>query len=415
MAYRNAYIILLIALVLGACSGGSGGSQSAGSPIQGDGVERIDAAVAQVMDQYAPPGIAVAVVRQGKLVFAKGWGTADLAGREPLRPNHLFRIASVSKPVTGIAALRAAEEGLLDVSAGVFDILSGFLPSSGTDPRIGQISVWHLMHHTSGWTYYGYPTGPLFRSGEIAQALGAPLPLGPDDLVRWVATQALAFEPGTGFAYTNIGFVVLARVIEQSTGFNYQEFAQRFVLQPAGITAAQLGGTTRSERLPGEVEYESFPDPIWTSVFDGSSAVSEPAYGGINMTGFDGSTAWVMSVVGMARLAAATDGDPAYPDILSAESVRTMTSVGTPAGATPMGVSWFLGTDRNGNVQQWNHSGGMPGTSSYLVRLPSGIIVAIVSNTARGNSFFGDLTDGVVEAVNSITRWPDVDRFADYP
>jgi CubicO group peptidase (beta-lactamase class C family) len=367
------------------------------------------------MEQYAPPGIAVAVVRQGKLVFTKGWGTADLARSEPLRPDHLFRIASVSKLVTGVAALKAAEEGLLDVNAGAFDILSGFLPSSGSDPRIGQISVWHLMHHTSGWTYYGYPTGPLFRSGEIAQALGAPLPLDSDELVRWVATQALAFDPGTGFAYTNIGFVVLARVIEQSTGFAYEDFAQRFVLQPAGITTARLGGTTRSQRLPGEVEYESFQDPIWTSVFDGSSPVSEPAYGGINMTGFDGSTAWVMSVVDMARLAAATDGDPTYPDILSAESFRAMTSVGTPANTTQLGVAWFLGTNLQGITQTWSHSGGMPGTSSYLVRLPSGMIVAIVSNTARGNNFFGDLADGVVEAVNGVTQWPDVDRFADYP
>jgi CubicO group peptidase (beta-lactamase class C family) len=411
---KKLFSSVVLVLLITACGGGGGGGGSAPVAVEETGVDRIDSAMRDIMSRYAPPGIAVTVVRSGKLVFAEAYGSADLAGTDPLRPDHLFRVASVSKPITGIAALRAVEEGLLDVDARVFDILASFLPADGADPRIGDITVWHLMHHTGGWDLWGYPDDPLFRSKEIAEDLGAPMPLTPQDLTRWLAKQPLAFAPGSDFNYTNIGFIALGRVIEQSTGFLYEDFVRRFVLGPAGIATARLGGATRDEKLPGEVEYESFRDRIWKSVFDGVTVVDEPAYGGINLLGFDASSAWVISAVDMARLAAATDGDPDYPDILTRDSFRDMTRVGTPEGTTPLGVAWFLGTNAIGNTLEWNHSGGMPGTSSLLARLPSGVIVALVTNTARDGNFFSDLSGGLIDAVNGITDWPETDLFARY-
>jgi CubicO group peptidase (beta-lactamase class C family) len=241
--------------------------------------------------------------------------------------------------------------------------------------------------------------------------LGAALPLDTATLVRWVAMQPLAFDPGTSFAYTNIGYVTLGRVIEESTGFGYEDFVRRFVLEPAGITTARLGGITRAERAPGEVEYESFRNAIWRSVFDGETVVAEPAYGGLNLAGFDASSAWLFSAIDLVRLAAATDGDDAYPDIISRQSFEFMTAVGTPAGTQPIGVAWFLGRNAAGNVNRWDHSGGMPGTTSYLARLPSGIIIAVISNTAREQAFFSDLVNGVIRAVEGIRDWPEADLF----
>ena len=403
--------LVMSAALLTGCGGSGGGSGPPGA-IEGDGVERIDIAMNDIMDRYAPPGIAVAVVRDGKLVVANAYGTADLAGAVALRPDNLFRVASVSKPVTGIAALKAVEEGLLDPDAAAFEILARYLPATGADPRLPLIKVRHLLHHSGGWDFYGHPDGPLFRSGEIAAALGEPLPLDTAALVRWVATQPLAFDPGTDFAYTNIGYVALGRVIEETTGFGYEDFVRRFVLEPSGISTARLGGITRAERVSGEVEYESFRNSIWRSVFDGETVVSEPAYGGLNLVGFDASSAWLFSVIDLARLAAATDGNDAYPDIISRQSFEFMTAVGTPAGTQPIGVAWFLGRNGAGNVNRWDHSGGMPGTTSYLARLPSGVIVAVVSNTAREQDFVNDLINGLIRAVDGITEWPQADLFA---
>ena len=410
---KGLLFVALIVLAAG-CGGGGGGGGSTPPAGQSDGVERIDAAMRDVMRRYSPPGIAVAVVRDGKLVFTAAYGNADLAGTMPLEPDHLFRVASVSKPITGIAALRAAEEGLLDIEAKAFEILAPYLPPSDADSRIGDITVWHLMHHTGGWRLWGYPNDPLFRTKEIADDLGVAMPPSPQDLVRWLAKQPLSFDPGTDFNYTNIGYVALGRVVEQSTGFDYEDFVQRFVLEPAGITTARLGGITREERFPEEVEYESFRDRIWKSVYDGVTVVDEPAYGGINLFGFDASSAWAISAVDMARLAAATDGAETYPDVITRESFRTMTRVGTPPGTPPVGVAWFLGTNAVGSTQEWNHSGGMPGTTSLLARLTSGVIVAVVSNTARDGNFYSDLSGGLIDAVNGITDWPETDLFPEY-
>jgi CubicO group peptidase (beta-lactamase class C family) len=410
---RRLWLFALFVMLLSSC-GGSGGGDGPPVVIQGTGVERIDVAMNDIMDRYAPPGIAVAVVRNGELVVANAYGTADLAGLQLLRPDHLFRVASVSKPVTGIAALKAIEDGLLDPDTAVFDILASYAPATGADPRLPFIKVRHLLHHTSGWDFYDYPDDPLFRTKEISDALGAPLPLASDTLVRWVAMQALAFDPGADFAYTNIGYVTLGRVIEASTGFRYEDFVRQFVLVPAGITKARLGGITRTERAADEVEYESFPNSIWKSVFDGTTDVPEPAYGGINLVGFDASSAWLFSAVDLVRLAAAADGDDVYPDVISRQSVEFMTAVGTPAGTQPLGAAWFLGTGFAGEVNRWEHSGGMPGTTSYLARLPTGVIIAVISNTAREQDFFRELIDGLTNAVEGITDWPQTDLFPQY-
>jgi hypothetical protein len=88
-----------------------------------------------------------------------------------------------------------------------------------------------------------------------------------------------------------------------------------------------------------------------------------------------------------------------------------MSTSGTPAGNTPIGAAWFLGLRADGSTAEWNHSGGMPGTTSFLARLPTGIIIAVISNTARDPAFFDDLVGGLVAAVNGITDWPDTDLF----
>jgi N-acyl-D-amino-acid deacylase len=411
---RHHWIATLLAVLGLAACGGGGSDSSSPNVVQGTGVERIDTAMTGVMRQYAPPGIAVAVVRGGRLVFAEAWGTADLAGSEPLRPDHRFRVASVSKPITAIALMRAVEDGLLDLDVPAFEVLADYLPEDGADPRLDGVTVRRLLRHTGGWDLWGYPNGPLFRHAEIAAALGVALPVSSDDLVRWIARQPLAFDPGSQFAYTNVGYVVLARVLEASTGFRYEDFVRRFALEPAGVTDGRLGGVRREDRLPDEVEYQSFRNNIWLSVYDGRTVADEPAYGGINLVGFDASSAWVVSAVDLARLAAATDGDPAYPDVISAESVQAMTTPGTPPGYPAIGLSWWLGLNGLGQAVSWNHSGGMPGTTSYLTRLPSGVIVAVITNTARDQAFNDALISGLVQAVNGIRDWPNVDLFPQY-
>ena len=420
--YKRNSILLLAVLLLSACGGGGGGGGSAGGGgnppvvVDGTGPERIDSAVAEVRSDFRIPGVAVAVVRNGRLVIAKAFGTADIAGQEPLRPDHLFRVASVSKSVTGIAALKAADEGLLDLQAHAFSILDDYRPPPGEgDARLADITVWHLMHHTPGWNLWGFPLDPILRNQEIADEEMVPSPPDSDTLTRWVAKQPLAYEPGTRFSYTNIGFIVLGRVIEKSTGFAYEDFVRRFVFEPAGITRARVGGIGRADRLPDEVEYLSLQDSVWASVFDGNVTIQEPAYGGLNLPGFDASSAWVMSVVDMVRLAAATDGDPAYTEVLTSQRQEQMIAVGTQSGQTAYGAGWFLTSNVAGQTVAWQHSGGMPGTATLLARLENGVIFAVAANADARGQIAQPLLSAVSGAVTGIRDWPTQDLFDQYP
>jgi len=142
--------------------------------------------------------------------------------------------------------------------------------------------------------------------------------------------------------------------------------------------------------------------------------VPEPAYGGLNLIAFAASSGWLFSVVDLARLAAATDGDPVYPDIISEQSFDLMTTSATPFGAPSMGAAWYLDVDGTGKALAWDHAGEMPGTVARIARLRSGVIVVVASNTARGQEYFDDITIGLVNAVNGISEWPDVDLFPSY-
>ena len=116
-------------------------------------MEAFDRLVADLMHRYNLPGGALAIVKDGRLVFARGYGLADIQNQEPVRPDSLFRIASLSKQVTAVAVLKLVEEGKLDLDERVFEILSDFTEPEGAsrDPRIAEITVRHLLHHAGGW------------------------------------------------------------------------------------------------------------------------------------------------------------------------------------------------------------------------------------------------------------------------
>ena len=406
-----------VGLVLGitgaACDGGFAG------PVTGEGVDGIDAEVTSYIDSEALLGAALAIVVDGRLVHARGYGFADLARTEPVQPDHLFRVASVSKSITGIGVLEAVEQGLLDLDDPVTGHLTALLPPAGpADARVSSMTVAHLLHHSAGWMHVGSPDHPAFRMKEIAGEFGVPSPPDGESLVRWLLTEQLGFAPGADYLYSNIGYVMLARVIEGASGVDYEAFIREQVLAPAGVTRARIGGIRQADRLDGEVEYDAPPLDGWESIFDGETGLApNPAYGGINITGFDGSAGWVVSMVDLARLGVAVDGHATVPDILSADLQRTMTSDGVP-GPRAYGAGFFLasasvasglGLDAIAFVA---HSGAMPGTSADLHIREDGLIVAIAMNTNRTE--FDDFTVRLLQVVNAVDQWPTGDLFSTY-
>ena len=167
-----------------------------------------DEAIGEFMKERNVPGGALAVARNGKLVYASGYGWADREAKAAARPDSLFRIASLSKPITGVAVLKLVEDDKLTLDASVFELLAlgAQLPEGRTlDNRWKQITLRHLLHHTAGWDR-DKSGDPMFKSREISKSLGEPPPATPAQIIRWMLGRPLDSDPGARYAYSNFGY-----------------------------------------------------------------------------------------------------------------------------------------------------------------------------------------------------------------
>ncbi|HVJ82606.1 MAG TPA: serine hydrolase domain-containing protein, partial [Planctomycetia bacterium] len=220
----------------------------------GDGLESFDKAILGIMDRHGIPGGALALARNGRLIYAKGFGWADLDNDTPAEPTTLFGLASLSKPITALATLLLVERGRLSLEDAAFDHLAHIKPPQGArvDSRLRKITIRQLLNHTGGWdrTVTG---DPVTWSPVIARSLRLPLPITNAQFISFMMAIPLDFDPGTKYQYSNVGYMLLEAVIEQVSGEPYEEFAQRNVLTPAGIDKAFLGAA-KGHRRPGQAK-----------------------------------------------------------------------------------------------------------------------------------------------------------------
>lgn len=389
-------------------------------------LQAVDGLIRDFLRQHRIPGAAVAITDHGRLVFARGYGYADLATKRQVTPSSLFRVASLSKPITAVAVMQLVEQGKLRLEDRVFDLLKyepHFEPNATFDKRHHQITVEHLLQHRGGWDR-DVSLDPMFQSVRFANALQVPPPAQQEHVIRCMLGRQLDFPPGERYAYSNFGYCLLGRLIETITKQGYEAYVQAHVFGPLGINTARLGKTkAATESLPNEVRYYS-PD-VQTSVFADNLGTTVPsAYGGWNLEAMDAHGGWIASAVDLVRFAAALD-DPATCRVLNAESIARMfappagmTSSGkTPGDATYYSCGWS-NRPVNGKPEQIDsfHSGSLPGTATLLVRRHDGRNLAILFNarSSPGVSHFGQaIYDRLADGLQHIEDWPVTDLFAE--
>jgi N-acyl-D-amino-acid deacylase len=379
-----------------------------------------DQVVSDLLKKHKVPGAAVAVVKDGKLLYARGFGYADVENKVTVAPDALFRIASVSKPITAVAILKLVEAGKLDLTQKVLPLISDLQPPAGTtmDPRWQNITILNLLQHTGGWDR-DRPGGfdPMFRPGAAAAAVGAPVPASAETVIRYMLGQPLDFGPGTRVVYSNFGYAILGRIIERVSGMTYENYVKSTVLAPAGITKMQIGRTRLSQRATDEVKYyqpgsETVNVDLVPSVFPGEGGVPL-IYGGFYLEAMDSHGGWLASAVDLARFGVVTDGRPAPADIISSGSITKMTE--RNAEVWPTGTSWYgLGWGvRSPAPYTWMHDGGLPGTSSILVRSYHGFTWAAVLN-ARTANLAVELDQAMWSALAQVSTFPSHDLFSQF-
>ncbi|MER7577085.1 serine hydrolase domain-containing protein [Streptomyces sp. NPDC126514] len=223
-------------------------------------LDRLDQHFAHYVDEGRLPGFLVAVSRGGRVAHLTTHGDRDLAAGRPVAPDTLWRIYSMTKPVTAVAALLLVEEGKLALDDPVGRHLPAFaeprvyVEGSGTDvrtrPAAGPLLIRHLMTHTAGLTfafYHCHPVDALYREANLESAV-----LPGSDLARTVdvyASLPLQFDPGTQWNYS-VASNVLGRVIEVVSGRPLDEFLAERVFGPLGMTDAGFRVTdAQADRL----------------------------------------------------------------------------------------------------------------------------------------------------------------------
>ena len=369
------------------------------------------------------PGGALAVVKDRRLVYARGYGWADRDQKISVRAESIFRIASVSKPITAVAVLKLIEEGKLSLDTEAFrllDLQPAVASFHDPEPRLTQITIQHLLQHTGGWDR-DQSFDPMFRPERIAQVTHSPPPATAENVIRYMLSQPLDFDPGTRYAYSNFGYCVLGRVIERVTGLSYEKFVREKVLAPAGITRMRIGASLDGKQAPGEVRYYTRDGALAKNVFPGPPEKVPWPYGGFHLEAMDAHGGWLASAVDLARFAAALD-DPARSPLLKPETCPTMYAPPPPPvsrkadgtlAPSYYGCGWSVRpADLGGKANYW-HTGSLPGTNTLLVRRGDGLSWAVLFNQRSDDKKLpdGDIDPALHRAAAAVEKWPEEDLF----
>jgi CubicO group peptidase (beta-lactamase class C family) len=328
------------------------------------------------MDKYDVPALSFAIGYAGAIVHQAAYGLADREQNEPATPQHLFRIASVSKMITSVAIFRLIEANRLKLTDRVFGPGSLLGTDYGPPPYsagIEQITLEHLLTHTAGgWSNDN--RDPMFSHPRMDHA----------ELIAWtLANRPLDRPPGRRYAYSNFGYCVLGRVIEKLTGQAYAEHVRTEVLARCGVTDMTIAGNTRDQRQAGEVAYYGQGEnPYDTKVRRMDS------HGG-----------WIATPADLVQFLMHVDGFSRPANILRLHTIEVMT---TAPSYSPDYAKGFC-VNKLGN---WWHNGSLPGTSTIAVRTHGGFCWAAFTNTRRENSSMdGDLDDLNWAMARQVGEW----------
>jgi CubicO group peptidase (beta-lactamase class C family) len=358
------------------------------------------------LKQWNLAGMTMAIVKDGKMVFAHGYGYADVEAKLPVNPGNLFRIASVSKLITAVAIMKLVEKKVISLDSKVFGpnaILKDSIFNKVVDKRLYKITVRHLLAHAGGWTLtYG---DPAFNSLVVLEKTGETGAATMDSYCRFVASRKLHFEPGTRSSYSNMGYMFLGKVIEAASGKKYEDFVVNDVLKPHEILDMHIGKSYLAEKRINEVKYYEAEESQPIPAFDGSGTMVPKPYGGNPIELLGAAGGWVASSIELAKLMALIDGFRSVPDMISGHLIDQMVVNKDFRG--PLG--WKV-VKKNGD---WIRTGSMAGTSAIMKRQNNGFgwVIIINSSSWKGPRLPAYVDYMMRQIEKKITIWPKSDLF----
>lgn len=356
----------------------------------------------QFVRKWELVGASVAIAKDGKLIYSRGFGFANREEKIAMQPYNILRVASVSKLITATAVMKLLESGKLSLDGKVFGkqgILSDTIFLNYKDKRIEDITVRHLLNHSAGWTSrWG---DHMFIKDVVARELNKNLPVSLNDIVVFALSKKLHFTPGNHSSYSNLGYAVLQLVIEKVSGVSYERFVQKAIFEPLNIHDAFLAQNWDSLRYRNEARYYEVPGAELVASFDGSKDSVLKSRGGNDVRTLGAAGGWVMSSISLTKLVLAIDGGNSFPDIILKKSVSSMAY--DDKHFQPLGWRWVLS-----NGKLWR-SGSLAGTTALAVSRSDGYTYVFIANTspwkgARFPYIIDRFMDKIIPKVDKLPR-----------
>ncbi|EMS32221.1 hypothetical protein C943_01483 [Mariniradius saccharolyticus AK6] len=335
-----------------------------------DQFSSLDARIEETMEKYKFPGVQVAIMKNERLVYQNSFGFAEVESSARVTNKSLFRIASISKPITAIGILKLVKDSKLELDSKVFGegaILGTKFGAKPYSEAVKSITVRHLLEHKAG----GWPNDandPMFLAIHYPQ----------HQLIGYVLdTRPLSNPPGSTIIYSNFGYCILGRIIEEVSGENYETYIKKNVLEPYGITSMHIGRNFDHDKHENEVKY-----------YNRHSDYSPYQ---IDVKRMDSGGGWIGSATDLLRFMARIDRLHQKEDMLDEYFLNQM---------------YF-------RFSNWFHYGAMSGTSGVLERVNDNFSFSVLAN---GNSLeFGTSLDAfrrvIYQDLQTRTDWPDHDLF----
>lgn len=347
-----------------------------GSWVKFDNGPAIQLNLKERMEHYKVPGISIAVIRNYKVEWARGYGFADVEEKRPVTTQTLFQAASISKSLNAVGVLKLVEQNKLSLDADINTYLKSWHPSADS----GKITIANLLSHTAGLTVHG------FRGYEMKDTLPAVAQILQGKKPANSPEVKPAFAPGVRFQYSGGGTTISQLIVTEQTGRPYDQYQQQEVLDPMGMTGSfytqpapaskrdLLATAYRENGKPVEGKYHVYPEMgaagLWTNPVDLSKYIIE------TQLAYDGKSSKVLS------------------QAMTKKRLTPYIDKSAGLGVFIMDNKWF------------NHNGGNEGFRCvYYGSLEGGNGVVVMVNS---DNF--DLISEVMRSIGSTYGWNEFSR-----
>ncbi|MGH7561848.1 MAG: serine hydrolase domain-containing protein [Gemmatimonadales bacterium] len=313
-------------------------------------LDLVRARIRFLVDSAKVPSLALAVAKDGRIVWEEGFGYADLAARTPATATTLYSMASISKPISATGVMKLVEQGKIDLDKPANDYL-GKAKITGLAGDASGATVRRVLSHTAGLPlHYRF----FYDGGST------PRPAMDEAITRYAIA---VYPPGAVYNYSNLGYGVLEEIVAQVSGRPFEDFMRDEVFRPLGMTTTTIG--TGKGLANSAVRYNAVPKPVAFYDFDhrAASAVYTSAHELVRF--------------GMFHLKNhLKDQQP----ILTDSTIDAMQKVATPGDTSSgYGLGWGISWEQAFRVV--SHTGGMPGVSTTLKLYPAhNVAIAVLAN-----------------------------------